>query len=255
MNAEEKFKNWQISFGLSEIDNETPSYFLQSLAEANIIGLITDEEAEQLLSDHYMEIGIGPQYGTDVVILKIKRYLPVPDFRLSTEYFYAIHGYIFDRVMPDAGKTRHRNVSKKEPILNYETVIYSPLQHIEEYLNYDFEQERKKNYKNKTPEEVIDMLTPFITNIWQAHPFSDGNTRTTSVFLEKYLNSLGFQTNNEVFRENATYFRAALVRANYTTNEKLEPTYEYVKKFLRKLLIDPTIELDMNELYISPTRV
>lgn len=251
---EEKFNNWQVSFGLSEIDNESPSYFLQSLAEANIIGLISDEEAEELLSKHYMEIGIGPQYGTDVVILKIKRFLPISEFHLSKEFFYAIHRYIFNGVFPDAGCTRTRNVSKKEPILDYESVIYAPIQHIDEYLDYDFSQERKKNYRGKSPEEIIDLITPFITNIWQAHPFCDGNTRTTSVFLEKYLNYLGFPTNNDVFKENSTYFRAALVRANYTTANHLEPTYEYVKKFLRKLLIDPTIELDIGELNISPTR-
>ena len=77
MNAEEKFNNWQIAFGLSEIDNETPSYYLQCLAEANIIGIITDDGAEELLLNYYMENKIGPQYGTDVVILKIKRYLPI----------------------------------------------------------------------------------------------------------------------------------------------------------------------------------
>ncbi|MBE6147998.1 MAG: cell filamentation protein Fic [Firmicutes bacterium] len=251
---EEKFNQWQISFGLSEIDNEKPSVFLQSLAEANIIGLISDEQAEELLSKHYMEMGIGPQYGTDVVILRIKRFLTISDFDLSKEFFYAIHRYIFKGVFPDAGNTRNVNISKKEPILNDESVIYSPMQHIEEYLDYDFMQERKKNYRGKSPEEVINLITPFITNIWQAHPFCDGNTRTTSVFLEKYLNFLGFPTNNDVFKENATYFRAALVRANYTTEGKIEPTFEYIKKFLRKLLIDPTIELNMDELYISPTR-
>lgn len=251
---EKNFNNWQISFGLSEIDNEVPSYFLQSLAEANIIGLITDQEAEELLMKHYQENGLDAQYKTDVVILKIKRFLPISTFSLSKEFFYAIHRYIFDGVLPDAGTTRNINVTKKEAFINYETAIYAPMQHIEEYLDYDFAQEKKKRYRGKSPEEIIDMITPFITNIWQAHPFSDGNTRTTSVFLEKYLNHLGFPTNNEVFKENAAYFRAALVRANYTTAQKLEPTSEYVKKFLRKLIVDPTIELDITELSIVPTR-
>ena len=250
----EKFNNWQISFGLSEIDSEEPSYFLQSLAEANIIGMVTDGQAEQILLDYYKEHGLSEQYKSDVVILRIKRYLSVKDFSLTKEYFYAIHRYIFDGILPNAGMTRTVNLTKKETCLGLESVIYAPMQHIEEYLDYDFSQERNKRYCGKSNEEIINSIVPFITNIWQAHPFSDGNTRTVSVFLEKYLNTMGFPTNNEVFKENSLYFRNALVRANYTTVSRLEPTEKYIRKFMKKLLIDPTIELDIKESYYSPTR-
>ena len=228
--------------------------FLQSLAEANIIGLITDGEAEDLLLKHYIEKGFDESYKTDLAILRIKRYLTVKDFNLSKEYFYTIHRYIFNGLIKDAGQTRTVNLSKKEPFINNESVIYAPMQHIEEYLAYDFKEEQKKCYYSMSYEAIINSLVPFIINIWQAHPFNDGNTRTVSVFLEKYLNSMGIPTNNDVFKNNSTYFRNALVRANYITGTRIEPTDEYVRKFMTKLLIDPKIELDINELNLSYTR-
>jgi fido (protein-threonine AMPylation protein) len=55
----------------------------------------------------------------------------------------------------------------------------------------------------------------FVSNIWQVHPFLEGNTRTTAVFSILYLRYLGFDVNNNPFANNSDYFRAALVRSFY----------------------------------------
>ena len=60
-----------------------------------------------------------------------------------------------------------------------------------------------------------------------------GNTRTTAVFFIKYLRLLGFSATNDIFAENAWYFRNALVCANYTNLQKgIHETTEYLEPFL-----------------------
>ena len=60
----------------------------------------------------------------------------------------------------------------------------------------------------------------FVSRLWQIHILEEGNTRTTAVFFIKYLRTLGFSATNDIFAENAWYFRNALVRANYTNLQK-----------------------------------
>ena len=55
--------------------------------------------------------------------------------------------------------------------------------------------------------EVINNITKFSSNIWQVHPFCEGNTRTIAVFIIKYLRTFGFNIDDEVFAENSWYFR------------------------------------------------
>ena len=59
------------------------------------------------------------------------------------------------------------------------------------------------------------------------------------MFFIKYLRTLGFSATNDIFAENAWYFRNALVRANYTNLQKgIHETTEYLEAFLRNLLLN-----------------
>ena len=81
--------------------------------------------------------------------------------------------------------------------------------------------------------------------------FGEGNTRTTAVFFIKYLRTLGFSVTNDIFAENAWYFRNALVRANYTNLQKgIHETTEYLESFLRNLLLNENNELYNRNLHI-----
>ena len=75
---------------------------------------------------------------------------------------------------------------------------------------------------------------------------------TTAVFFIKYLRTLGFYATNDIFAENAWYFRNALVRANYTNLRKgIHETTEYLEAFLRNLLLNEKNELYNRNLHIS----
>lgn len=119
-------------------------------------------------------------------------------------------------------------------------------------LEYDFSQEKNFSYKGLSMDEIIHHLAVFISRLWQIHIFGEENTRTTAVFFIKYLRTLGFSVTNDIFAENAWYFRNALVRANYTNLQKgIYETTEYLEVFLRNLLLNGKNELHNRSLHIS----
>ena len=119
-------------------------------------------------------------------------------------------------------------------------------------LEYDFLQEKDFSYKGLSMDEIIHHLAVFVSRLWQIHIFGEGNTRTTAVFFIKYLRTLGFSATNDIFAENAWYFRNALVRANYTNLQKgIYETTEYLEAFLRNLLLNEKNELHNRNLHIS----
>ena len=70
--------------------------------------------------------------------------------------------------------------------------------------------------------------------------------------LKSCLRTLGFSATNDIFAENAWYFRNALVRANYTNLQKgIHETTEYLEVFFRNLLLNEKNELHNRNLHIS----
>ena len=204
---QENGKLWQTAIGLQQVDGLTPSKYLYETAKRNIDGEITIEEAKQLI-DSYYETRQGRTEDED-------------DFEEADKVSVRIREILAEKVF---------------------------------------------DYSKLSREETIKHLTSFIANIWQIHPFGDalvpqgtnvnnfhsckrrgaayGNTRTTAVFTIKYLNSLGFEVNNEPFEKNSWYFRNALVRANYTNmNKGIYMNTEYLEKFFRNLLLGESNEL------------
>ena len=43
--------------------------------------------------------------------------------------------------------------------------------------------------------DIINNIVDFSSRIWKIHPFREGNTKTTALFIEKYLVSLGYDVN------------------------------------------------------------
>ena len=130
--------------------------------------------------------------------------------------------------------------------------MYGSASELRATLEYDFSQEKDFSYKGLSMDEIIHHLAVFISRLWQIHIFGEGNTRTTAVFFIKYLRTLGFSAINDIFAENAWYFRNALVRANYTNLQKgIYETTEYLEAFFRSLLLNEENELHNRNLYIS----
>lgn len=142
-------------------------------------------------------------------------------------------------------------MTKKEPILNGDTVNYQSYNMILASLKYDLEEEKEQDYLNFNDEQLINRICEFTSRIWQIHPFQEGNTRTTALFIQKYLLSMGFKVNNELFKDNSKYFRNALVRANYTNYQKgVKADKKYLINFFENLLLGKNNKLDNYELQV-----
>ena len=240
-----KAENWGIAIGLQQVDGLTPSKYLIQVAKDNIEGKISIDEANKQVSRYYKQnpaktIKETNEQEADEVSARITKLLSNHTFSFRPSELLSIHKALFTGILEKkyVGKFRKINIEKAEPILNGETVAYGNASSIKETLEYDFEQERNFNYVNLTKKKKIERLAKFTSGIWQIHPFAEGNTRTTAVFIIKYLYTLGFETNNDMFEAHAKYFRNALVRANYQNLEMNVPyTMEYLNNFFGNLLL------------------
>ena len=195
---------------------------------------------------------LGFEEEADKVSSRIAEILSETGFSFSPNEYISIHRKLFQGIYKHAGKIRDYNITKKEWVLDGETVMYGSASELRATLEYDFSQEREFSYKGLSMDEIIHHLAVFISRLWQIHIFGEGNTRTTAVFFIKYLRTLGFSAMNDIFAENAWYFRNALVRANYTNLQKgIHETTEYLEVFLRNLLLNEKNELHNRKLHIS----
>ena len=252
----EKGKAWATAIGLQQVDGLEPSAYLYETARRNIEGEISIDEANRLVNNYYeTRSDLNGEERTeeaDKVSARIARILSEKSFRFSPSYLIAIHKELFDGIYRFSGVLRDYDITKKEWVLRGDTVLYGAAFELRSALDYDFEQERRFSYKDLTPRETVSHIAFFVSRLWQIHPFAEGNTRTTAVFFIKYLRTLGFSAANDIFAENAWYFRNALVRANYTNLQKgIHETTEYLEIFLRNLLLNEKNELHNRNLHIS----
>lgn len=248
---------WSTAIGLQAVDGLKPSEYLIETAIQNIEGSVTMKEAQSLIDSYYKErpAHLSDDERTeeaDKVSSRIAEILSETAFSFSPNEYISIHRRLFQGIYSHAGKIRDYNITKKEWVLDGATVIYGSASELQATLEYDFAQERNFSYRGLSMDEIIHHLAVFVSRLWQIHVFEEGNTRTTAVFFIKYLRTLGFSAANDIFAENAWYFRNALVRANYTNLQKgIYETTEYLEVFLRNLLLNENHELHNRSLHIS----
>lgn len=248
---QENGKLWQTAIGLQQVDGLSTSKYLYETAKRNINGEITIEEAKQLIDSYYESKDCRTEEESDTqeadkVSVRIRELLAEKTFSFTPDLLLSIHKRLFTGVLKKTitGRFRDYNISKREWVLDGESVLYANADMIRQTLDYDFAQEKVFDYSSLSKEEAVKHLSRFIANIWQIHPFGEGNTRTTAVFTIKYLQALGFNVNNEPFEKNSWYFRNSLVRANYTNmNAGIYMNSEYLEKFFRNMLLDEKNEL------------
>ena len=252
----EKSYAWHTAIGLQAVDGINTSEYLIETAKKQIDGDITFEEANDLIHSYYKENiahnGADRTEEADKVSVRIAQLLSEKSFVFSPAQYISIHSQLFKGIYKHAGKIRNYNITKNEWVLDGDTVMYGGALDLKATLDYDFSIEKEFSYKNLSMEEIIKHLAVFVSHLWQIHIFSEGNTRATAVFFIKYLRTLGFDVTNDIFAENAWYFRNALVRANYTNLKKgVHETTEYLELFLRNLLLAENNPLKNRDMHIS----
>lgn len=247
---------WDMAIGLQQVDNLKPSKYLEQISMKNVSGELTIEEVEQSLREYYTtkeqqkDINHN-ELECDFVSMRIVELLNQDNFELSVNYLKYVHKYLFQDVYEFAGEFRKIDFSKHEKILNNDSVAYGDSKTLTESLEYDISLEEEKNYNDMSIVEVIKNITDFSSNIWQVHPFREGNTRTTAVFIEKYLISLGYKVDNSLFKDKSVYFRNALVRSNYFNNKlNIKEDKTYLIKFYENLLLGKNNNLHSEDLIV-----
>lgn len=253
----QKIEHWKTAIGLQAVDGLQPSGYLYELAGKHIEGKIDIKEVQSLLNTYYEDKENRVQDNStgeaDKVSANIMEILHDNQFCLCADELKDIHNSLFHNVLPHAGLYRLNNFIKKEWVLQMDTVEYADFRSIETLLEKAIKKEQLYNYKSMTDEDCIKHLADFIAEIWQIHPFFEGNTRTTAIFAVKYLRSIGKDIDNEIFRNHSLYFRNALARANYSNIDKnidKNPTYLY--NFFMNLLAGQENRLRNRDILVSP---
>lgn len=255
---QERGRAWQTAIGLQEVDGLKTSPYLLDTARKHIEGDITIDEAKQLIDSYYKsqtgrkEMEDNRTEEADKVSARITELLQEHTFNFSPAQYAAIHRRLFEGIFKFAGRLRDYNITKREWVLRGETVYYASADTISETLEYDMRQEREFRYDGLSIDEAIKHLTRFCADLWQIHAFGEGNTRTTAVFMIKYLKTLGFKVTNDLFATHSWYFRNSLVRANYSNlQEGITETTIYLERFFRNMLLGETKPLRNRELHLD----
>ena len=258
-NKKEKAYIWQTAIGLQAVDGLSTSEYLKEAAKRNIEGEVTVDEVGRLIKSYYQsktqrEPDDDEKEEADHAAANISKILSARALDFSTAGYISLHRRIFEGVFKHAGKIRDYDITKKEWVLNGDTVNYLNSEDLRRALDYDIEQERQFSYKGLSTDEMIAHIARFVSGIWQIHAFGEGNTRTTAVFAMQYLRSIGFDINNDLFAKHSWYFRNALVRANYK-NARLGIDYTpiYLERFFRNLLLGEQWDLRNRYLHIQAT--
>ena len=249
---------WRVAIGLQAVDGLKTSAYLQETARRNIEGDITIDEAKELVNQYYIKKTTHDEDDANVeeadkVSTNISKLLQTDSFTYSVAGFAAIHRAIFNCVFKHAGRFRDYDITKKEWVLRGDTVFYAHWEDLQMTLQYDLDQEWQFDYKSLEKNRLVEHIAKFVSGLWQIHPFGEGNTRTTAIFTIKYLRSLGFDVNNDLFEQHSWYFRNALVRANYRNVAKgidYEPVF--LVRFFRNLLLGEENTLKNRYMIIDP---
>lgn len=253
----EKSCAWKTAIGLQDVDGLETSAYLLETAKEHIEGYIDIDTAQKRIDSYYetrterREEEKGTEEA-DRVAARITQILSEKTFQFSPAEYRMIHKRLFFGIYDHAGMTRTYNITKKEWVLHGKSVFYASADSINATLEYDFGQEKQFSYKGLSLQESVRHLAKFTSDIWQIHPFCEGNTRTTAVFIVKYLKTFGFHINNDAFAEHSWYFRNALVRANYNDLTRgIHATTEYLEHFFGNLLLGTDYELKNRNLVID----
>ena len=253
----ERAKAWGVAIGLQAVDGLTPSAYLVETAKRHIEGEISIDEVRELIDFYYRtkfahDAIDERKREADKVSANITKLINEKTFSFSPVGYATVHRRIFEGVFKFAGKFRDCNITKREWVLRGDTVLYVGFDEIRRALDHDFDREKEFVYKGLSLTEIVAHIAKLVSGIWQIHAFREGNTRTTAVFTIKYLRSMGFEMDSELFRKHSWYFRNALVRANYCNVQKgIEPDPDFLERFFRNLLVGEQYELESRFMLID----
>jgi cell filamentation protein len=141
-----------------------------------------------------------------------------------------LHKELFAEVYDWAGTIRTINIVKREEVLNGLSVTYGDCK----TLKKDLERINDRLLKIERNSNFVSDITRLIADIWQSHPFREGNTRTGVVFLYFLLKRYEIDLNVDFLERHSKYFRNALVLASIGEYSE----FNHLEKIMSEALCD-----------------
>lgn len=246
---------WRAAKGLQKVDGLDTSQYLDEVAEGHITGKYTAQQAACIVKEYYERkenrAAVSGTKEADIVASRIVEILTERTFAFRPGMLSVIHERLFEGILPTnyAGHYRDYNISKPEPVLANRSVEYAPWQLIRDNLEYDFGTFDYQSLSFDTDHDVSS-FAKFVSNIWETHPFIEGNTRTTAVFCELIFRNKGVPVDNGQFQKHSLFFRNALVRASYSSfKDGIRPNFVPLLHFFENLAFGRSHMLRNRDLY------
>lgn len=125
-----------------------------------------------------------------------------------------LHYRIFQDVFEWAGKPRIINIEKAEVVLGEISIEYSDCFDIARDAGQILDEMNRFSWMEVSFDEIVERFSDFMARLWRVHPFREGNTRTVVTFCSMFIEAQGIYIESDLFKDNATYMRDALVAAN-----------------------------------------
>lgn len=243
----ERLEAWKTAIGLQAVDGPDVSKRLIDIAKKHIEGKISLREIlKRILNirEQHNNPDRSDPVTADLITARCVEILLDPTFLFSSIELLTMHRRLFHGIYPDAGCLRTCNLFQMEPFLKGDSVTYPPYERIIDLLRYDLQTEKDFYYDDAGFREVVLHYAQFVANLWQIHPFREGNTMTVSLFILKHIRSFGMELRRNVFAEDSMTFRNALLLANYSNTEKnIHPDLNCLVRFLSNLLVGTRLEV------------
>ena len=153
------------------------------------------------------------------------------------EHLKAYHKYIFQDIYEWAGEQRTVNIEKSELVLNGLLFKHSNVENIEVEITNSLNRLNDVNWGIASLEEKVDKFTVALSDVWKAHAFREGNTRTTITFFMQYAKEHGFPLNDKLISDNIKYVRDSLVASSYEDKEiGISRNFTYLNRIIRDSL-------------------
>src|SRR5690606_30198324 len=131
----------------------------------------------------------------------------------DARHLMEINRRIFGDVYPWAGQPRIYNMSKPEPVLGGRSVQYGDHKMMGQLLDHDTKELARFRWDDNSKAQSAAQFAKLISNVWQAHPFREGNTRTIGVFMHQFAKERGFELDRETMWPAASETRDFFAKA------------------------------------------
>ncbi len=167
-----------------------------------------------------------------VKLLTVDRDVDCSKFDL--DYVKNIHKYILDDIYDWAGELRTVPMVKPEDILGGDTVRYAYPKEIEPKAKECLNELNRVNWNAKSLDDKAMDFTKLIAELWQVHPFRDGNTRTIVTYAFRFAEEHEFRMDRKLLLDNFAYVRKSLVKASDGEYSDYQYLYRIIKDSIQR---------------------